>query len=73
MTPCVRSSWPGATRRLDREVRVTERLTEEIATLKRRIRDLARLLMPTSGRALSRQLSRADLEVLRTWGATRHG
>lgn len=53
---------------LDREVRVTERLTEEIATRKVRIRDLARQLMPTSGRALSQQLSRADLEVLRTWG-----
>ena len=53
---------------LDREVRVTERLTEEIACRKVRIRDLARQLMPTSGRALSRQLSRADLEVLRAWG-----
>ncbi len=53
---------------LDREVRVTERLTEEIATRKRRIRDLARQLMPTSAAALSRQLSRSDLEVLRAWG-----
>jgi transposase len=53
---------------LDREVRVTERLTEEIATRKVRIRDLARQLMPTSATALSKQLSRADLEVLRTWG-----
>lgn len=53
---------------LDREVRVTERLTEEIATRKVRIRDLARQLMPTSATALSNQLSRADLEVLRTWG-----
>jgi transposase len=53
---------------LDREVRVTERLTEEIATRKVRIRDLARQLMPTSARALSKQLSRSDLEVLRAWG-----
>lgn len=53
---------------LDREVRVTERLTEEIATRKVRIRDLARQLMPTSASALSKQLSRADLEVLRAWG-----
>jgi transposase len=53
---------------LDREVRVTERLTEEMATRKRRIRDLARQLMPTSAKALSRQLSRSDLEVLRAWG-----
>jgi transposase len=53
---------------LDREVRVTERLTEEIAARKVRIRDLARQLMPTSGQALSRQLSRADLEVLRAYG-----
>lgn len=53
---------------LDREVRVTERLTEEIASRKVRIRDLARQLMPTSASALSKQLSRADLEVLRAWG-----
>ncbi len=53
---------------LDREVRVTERLTEEMATRKVRIRDLARQLMPTSGRALSKQLCRADLEVLRAYG-----
>lgn len=53
---------------LDREVRVTERLTEEIATRKVRIRDLARQLMPTSASALSKQLSRSDLEVLRAWG-----
>jgi transposase len=53
---------------LDREVRVTERLTEEMAERKVRIRDLARQLMPTSGQALSRQLSRCDLEVLRAFG-----
>lgn len=53
---------------LDREVRVCERLTEEMATRKRRIRDLARQLMPTSGQAMSSQLSRTDLEVLRTFG-----
>jgi len=53
---------------LDREVRVTERLTEEMAERKVRIRDLARQLMPTSGQALSRQLCRSDLEVLRAFG-----
>ena len=53
---------------LDREVRVTERLTEEIATHKCRIRDLARQLMPTAGAAMSRQLSRTDMEILRQWG-----
>jgi hypothetical protein len=53
---------------LDREVRVTERLTEEVAARKVRIRDLARQLVPTSGAALSKQLSRADLAVLRAWG-----
>lgn len=49
-------------------MRVTERLTEEMATRKVRIRDLARQLMPTSAKALCRQLSRCDLEVLATWG-----
>jgi transposase len=56
---------------LDREVRVTERLTEEIATRKRRIRDLARQLMPTAGDAMSRHLSRTDLEILRAFGDPR--
>lgn len=53
---------------LDREVRVCERLTEEMATRKVRIRDLARQLMPTCGQAMSAQLSRTDLEVLRAFG-----
>lgn len=59
----------GEAAALDREVRVTERLTEEIATRKRRIRDLARQLMPTVAKALSAHLSRSDLEVLRAWGS----
>lgn len=58
----------GEAAELDREVRVTERLTEEIATRKRRIRDLARQLMPTAGVAMSHQLSRTDLEILRAFG-----
>ncbi|MGH3368799.1 MAG: IS110 family transposase [Nocardioidaceae bacterium] len=61
----------GEAAALDREVRVTERLTEEIATRKTRIRDLARQLMPTAGQAMSRHLSRTDLEVLRAWGDPR--
>ena len=58
----------GEAAALDREVRVTERLTEEIATRKTRIRDLARQLMPTSGRAFSKTMGRADLEILRAFG-----
>ena len=61
----------GEAAALDREVRVTERLTEELATRKRRIRDLARQLMPTVGSAMSAQLGRADLEVLRAFGDPR--
>lgn len=61
----------GEAAALDREVRVTERLTEEMATRKRRIRDLARQLMPTAGAAMSRQLSRTDLEILRAFGDPR--
>jgi len=61
----------GDAAELDREVRVCERLTEEIAERKTRIRDLARQLMPTSGDALSRTLSRTDLEVLRAFGDPR--
>jgi transposase len=56
---------------LDREVRVTERLTEEMASRKARIRDLARQLMPTVAAALSRHLSRTDLEILRLYGDPR--
>jgi hypothetical protein len=58
----------GLAAELDREVRVTERLTEEIAARKVRIRDLARQLMPTSGRAFSATIAHTDLEILRAWG-----
>jgi transposase len=61
----------GATAALDREVRVTERITEEMSAHKVRIRDLARQLMPTSGHAFSTEISRADLAVLATWGDPR--
>ena len=61
----------GTAAELDREVRVTERLTEEIAARKVRIRDLARQLMPTSGRAFSKTIARTDLEILRAWGDPR--
>jgi transposase len=61
----------GLAAELDHQVRVTERLTEEIAARKVRIRDLARQLMPTSGQAFSATMSRADLEVLRAWGDPR--
>lgn len=61
----------GVAAELDREVRVTERLTEEIAARKVRIRDLARQLMPTSGGAFSKTIARTDLEVLRAWGDPR--
>jgi transposase len=61
----------GVAAELDREVRVTERLTEEIAARKVRIRDLARQLMPTSGAAFSKTIARTDLEILRTWGDPR--
>ena len=61
----------GEAAALDREVRVTERLTEEIATRKARIRDLARQLMPTSGTAFSKQISRSDLEILKAFGDPR--
>lgn len=61
----------GVAAELDREVRVTERLTEEIAARKVRIRDLARQLMPTSGPAFSATIARTDLEILRAWGDPR--
>jgi transposase len=61
----------GLAAELDHQVRVTERLTEEIAARKVRIRDLARQLMPTSGQAFSARISRTDLEILRTWGDPR--
>jgi transposase len=61
----------GLAAELDRAVRVTERLTEEIAARKVRIRDLARQLMPTSGQAFSGRIARTDLEILRAWGDPR--
>jgi transposase len=61
----------GVAAELDHQVRVTERLTEEIAARKVRIRDLARQLMPTSGQAFSARIARVDLEILRTWGDPR--
>lgn len=56
---------------LNRVVRATERLTEEIAAHKQRIRDLARTAMPLVGRAISKTIGRADLEVLRSYGDPR--
>ena len=56
---------------LDRLVRATERLTEEIARHKARIRDLARTAMPLVGQAISKRMGRADLEVLRSHGDPR--
>ena len=56
---------------LDRLVRATERLTEEIARHKARIRDLARTAMPLVGQAISKTMGRADLEVLRSHGDPR--
>jgi transposase len=61
----------GVAAELDRQVRVTERLTQEIAARKVRIRDLARQLMPTSGQAFSARIARADLAILRVWGDPR--
>ncbi len=61
----------GAMAALDREVRVTDRLTREISSRITRIRDLARQVMPTVGGALSKQLSRTDVEVLRAFGDPR--
>lgn len=61
----------GLAAELDRQVRVTERLTQEIAARKVRIRDLARQLMPTSGQAFSAKITRTDLAILRVWGDPR--
>jgi transposase len=61
----------GLAAELDHQVRVTERLTEEIAARKVRIRDLARQVMPTSGQAFSARIARTDLEILRAWGDPR--
>src|SRR5260370_4457669 len=61
----------GAMAALDREVRVTDRLTREISSRITRIRDLARQVMPTVGGALSKQRSRTDVEGLRAFGDSR--
>lgn len=61
----------GEAAELDRVVRATERLTEEIATHKQRIRELARTAMPLVGQAISKTIGRADLEVLRSYGDPR--
>jgi transposase len=61
----------GLAAELDRQVRVTERLTQEIAARKVRIRDLARQLLPTSGQAFSARIARADLAILGVWGDPR--
>lgn len=61
----------GERAELDRLVRATERLTEEIARHKARIRDLARAAMPLVGQAISKTIGRADLEVLRSYGDPR--
>jgi transposase len=61
----------GRAAELDRLVRATERLTEEIARHKARIRDLARTAMPLVGQAVSKTMGRADLEVLRSYGDPR--
>jgi transposase len=61
----------GSAAELDRVVRATERLTEEIATHKQRIRELARTAMPLVGQAISKTIGRSDLEVLRSYGDPR--
>jgi transposase len=50
---------------LDRRVRVTDRLTRQAATHKRRIKDLVRQLLPAS--PLAGELGQADLAVLQRW------
>ena len=57
---------PGAERAsLDRRVRACDRLTRAAATHKRRIKDLARSLLPMS--PLAGDITRADLAVLERW------
>jgi transposase len=50
---------------LDRRVRATDRLTQAAATHKRRLKDLARQLLPAS--PLAGELGQADLAVLERW------
>ncbi|MTV26659.1 IS110 family transposase, partial [Nitriliruptoraceae bacterium ZYF776] len=56
---------------LDRRVRATARLTDEIRQHKRRLIELARQAMPTIGAALAPKLSRTDLAVLERYGDPR--
>jgi transposase len=63
---------PSAARAgLDRRVRACDRLTQAIATHKKRIRDLAAQLVPTIQAALGADLGRADLAVLERYGDPR--
>jgi transposase len=57
----------GDQARLDRRVRVTDRLTRLVALHKRRLKDLVRQLLPMS--PLESDLSRADVAVLERTGA----
>jgi transposase len=50
---------------LDRRVRATDRLTQQAATHKRRLKDLVRQLLPAS--PLAGELGQADLAVLERW------
>jgi transposase len=62
---------PGAERAaLDRRVRACDRLTQQAADHKRRIKDLVRQLLPTS--PLVGELGVADLAVLQRTGADPH-
>jgi transposase len=54
---------------LDRRVRACDRLTQQAAEHKRRIKDLTRQLLPTS--PLTGDLGQADLEVLERWADPR--
>jgi transposase len=56
---------------LDRRVRATARLTDEIGQHKRRLIELARQAMPTIGATLGVGLSRTDLTVLERYGDPR--
>jgi transposase len=63
---------PSAARAgLDRRVRACDRLTQAIATHKKRVRDLAAQLIPTIQAALGADLGRADLAVLERYGDPR--
>jgi transposase len=61
----------GPAASLDRRVRTCARLSNEIGSRKRRIRDLARQAMPTINIALGQDLGRADLAVLERYSDPR--